>query len=81
MIAFSKGNLDKLLDYNFIWSALFMLIYYFMGVFILHAAFHMTQTDALMNVVLLFSLAETDVVVEKEVVEAMDEKEFAFRSG
>tara|TARA_B110000285_G_C14513648_1_gene333446 strand:- start:85 stop:189 length:105 start_codon:yes stop_codon:yes gene_type:complete len=34
-----------------------------------------------MNVVLLFSLAETDVVVEKEVVEAMDEKEFAFRSG
>jgi hypothetical protein len=42
MIAFSKGNLDKLLDYNFIWSALFMIIYYVMGVFILHAAFHMT---------------------------------------
>ena len=62
MIAFSKGNLDKLLDYNIVWSALFMLMYYFMGVFILHAAFHMTQTDALMNVVLLFSLAETDVV-------------------
>ena len=81
MIAFSKGNLDKLLDYNFIWSALFMIIYYIMGVFILHAAFHMTQTDALMNVVLLFSLAETDVVSEPKKVVDMDPKKFAHMRG
>lgn len=39
-----------------------MLIYYAMAIFIFHAAFHTTQTDALKNIVLLNSLQETDVV-------------------
>mmetsp|Transcript_19374 Transcript_19374/g.29718 ORF Transcript_19374/g.29718 Transcript_19374/m.29718 type:complete len:245 (-) Transcript_19374:276-1010(-) len=55
-IAYSKGNLEVLLDLNFIWSLNFMVMYYVMAIFILHAAFHMVQTDALKNVVLLFSL-------------------------
>lgn len=55
---------------------MFLLMYYIMGIFVLHAAFHMTQTDALNNVVLLFSLKETDVVEEKKKVseEEIDEK-------
>jgi len=56
MIAYSKGNLEVLLDLNFIWSLNFMVMYYVMAMFILHAAFHMVQTDSLKNVVLLFSL-------------------------
>lgn len=62
MIAYSKGDLEILLDINFIWSTVFMLMYYFMGIFVLHAAFHNTQTDALKNIVLLYSLEETDVI-------------------
>lgn len=41
MVAYSKGNLEILLDINFIWSFNFMLIYYVVAIFILHAAFHM----------------------------------------
>ena len=66
MIAYSKGNLEKLLDINFIWSFNFMLIYYVVAIFILHAAFHMIQTDALKNVVMLYSLQEDDVVDENK---------------
>jgi len=42
MIAYSKGNLEQILEINFIWSSLFMLLYYTMAIFIFHAAFHMT---------------------------------------
>jgi len=56
LIAYSKGDLVEILDLNFIWSLIFMVMYYFFSIFILHAAFHMVQTDALKNVVLLFSL-------------------------
>ncbi len=62
LIAYSKGDLVEILDLNFIWSLIFMVMYYFFSIFILHAAFHMVQTDALKNVVLLFSLQETDVI-------------------
>lgn len=41
MIAYSKGNLEFLLDINLIWSLVFMLMYYIIAVYILHAAFHM----------------------------------------
>jgi hypothetical protein len=42
MIAYSKGNLEQILNINFIWSSLFMLLYYTMAIFIFHSAFHMT---------------------------------------
>jgi hypothetical protein len=42
MIAYSKGDLEVLLDINTIWSLIFMLMYYAMAIFILHAAFHHT---------------------------------------
>lgn len=41
MIAYSKGNYDVLLDINPLWSMLFVIFYYFIAIFILHAAFHM----------------------------------------
>jgi hypothetical protein len=56
MIAYSKGNLEQVLEINFIYSSIFMLIYYAMAIFIFHSAFHMSQTDALKNIVLLNSL-------------------------
>jgi hypothetical protein len=40
MITYSKGELEYLLDINFIWSLNFMLMYYFICIFIFHAAFH-----------------------------------------
>lgn len=64
MIAYSKGNVDQLLDINYIWSALFIISYYFISIFLMHALFHNCQTDALKNVVLMFSLDKTDVVEE-----------------
>jgi len=42
MIAYSKGNLEILLDINLIWSLIFMVMYYFIPIFVLHAAFHNT---------------------------------------
>ena len=62
MIAYSKGNLEILLDINLIWSLIFMIMYYFIPIFVLHAAFHNTQTDAVKNIVLLFSLEKTDLL-------------------
>jgi hypothetical protein len=66
MIAYTKGNLDRLLDINFIWSALFLLLYYFVAFFIVHAAFHQTQFVSLKNIVLLNSLKENDLIEEKK---------------
>jgi len=40
MIAYSKGNLESLIEINFYWSFLFMIIYYAFALFFLHAAFH-----------------------------------------
>ena len=56
MIAYSKGDLEQLLNINLTWSLMFMMIYYLVAIFILHAAFHMIQTDSLKNVVMLYSL-------------------------
>jgi len=42
MIAYSKGNLELLLEINTIWSLIFMVMYYAMAIFVLHAAFHNT---------------------------------------
>lgn len=77
MIAYSKGNLEQVLEINLIWSSVFILLYYLMAIFILHAAFHMTQTDALKNIVLLNSLRENDVVqkAKKERTEGADPAE------
>lgn len=61
MIAYSKGNFNEMLDINPLWSMLFVIFYYFMAIFILHAAFHMIQTDALKNTVMMFSLEVDDV--------------------
>lgn len=41
MIAYSKGELAYLLDTNPVYSIMFMLIYYFMLIFVMHAGFHM----------------------------------------
>jgi sterol desaturase/sphingolipid hydroxylase (fatty acid hydroxylase superfamily) len=65
MISFAKGNLEFLLDINVIWSLIFMCMYYSVIVFLLHAAFHMIQTDSLKNIVLLNGLPEMDVVPKK----------------
>jgi hypothetical protein len=40
MIAYSKGNLEILLDINVVWSLIFILMYYLVSIFFLHAAFH-----------------------------------------
>ena len=56
MIAFSKGDLEFLLDINVLWSLIFMTMYYIMNLYLLHAAFHNCQTDALKNIVMLYSL-------------------------
>jgi hypothetical protein len=42
MIAYSKGDLELLLEINVVWSMIFMLLYYFMGIFLMHSAFHQT---------------------------------------
>ena len=42
MIAYSKGDLEEILNINLIWSSVFILMYYLVAIFILHAAFHMT---------------------------------------
>lgn len=64
------------MDINFIWSFNFMLIYYVVAIFILHAAFHMIQTDALKNVVMLYSLQEDDVVDDKPKEEITNLRKF-----
>lgn len=53
-----------------------MLIYYVVAIFILHAAFHMIQTDALKNVVMLYSLEEDDVVDDKPKAEITNMRKF-----
>jgi hypothetical protein len=53
-----------------------MLIYYVVAIFILHAAFHMIQTDALKNVVMLYSLQEDDVVDDKPKEEITNLRKF-----
>lgn len=40
MIAYSKGNIDQLLDINVIWSAFFIITYYMIAIFLMHALFH-----------------------------------------
>jgi hypothetical protein len=40
MLAYSKGNLEVILDINYIWSLNFVGAYYIVVLFILHAAFH-----------------------------------------
>ena len=40
MIAYSKGNLEILLDHNQYWSLIFITMYYILSIFIMHAAFH-----------------------------------------
>lgn len=40
MLAYSKGNLEVILDINYVWSLNFIMMYYIIVLFILHAAFH-----------------------------------------
>jgi len=65
MIAYSKGDLDKLMDINVIWSGLFIIVYYVIAIYLMHAFFHNAQTDALKNIVIRFSLDKTDVIEEE----------------
>jgi hypothetical protein len=62
MIAYAKGNLEDILDINFVWSLNVILIYYIVVIFIMHAAFHQLQADALKRVVMLYSLEKTDII-------------------
>lgn len=66
MISYSKGDLQRLLDINFYYSFIFMMIYYLFQIFMMHSAFHLGQTIAIKNVVMLYSLQETDVIDYKE---------------
>ena len=65
MIAYSKGDLDKLLDINIVWSLIFMIMYYAMVIFTLHAAFHQMQTHSMKKVSLLNSLKENDILPDE----------------
>jgi hypothetical protein len=47
MLGYSKGDLDQILDINFIWSFIFMSLYYSIAIFVIHSAFHYIQTDSL----------------------------------
>ena len=40
LIAYSKGNLEDLLELNIFWSLVFMIMYYMIAIFFIHAAFH-----------------------------------------
>lgn len=75
MIAYSKGDLEELLDLNLNWAFLFILMYYSVAIFLLHAAFHQIQTDSVKNIVLLNSLKEDDVV-QPPVQKIRDIKQF-----
>jgi hypothetical protein len=66
MISYSKGDLQSLLDINFYYSFIFMIVYYLFQIFMMHSAFHLGQTIAIKNVVMLFSLKETDVISYNE---------------
>lgn len=66
MIAYSKGDLEFLLDTNVLYSFLFIFIYYLILIYVMHAGFHMSQTDALKSIVKRFSIKETDVIDMKE---------------
>jgi len=50
MINYSKGNLEVLQDFNFIWSFIFVFLYYMIIVFFMHAAFHAVQADSVKQV-------------------------------
>ena len=76
LIAYSKGNLEDLLELNIFWSLVFMVMYYMIAIFFIHAAFHHVQTDALKNVVLLHTLKETDVISDVVKEEITDPKHF-----
>ena len=65
MISYGKGELEHLLDVNLVWSTIFMIIYYVFAVYLAHAAFQFVHTDALKNVILLYSLEQPDVVEKK----------------
>ena len=67
MINYAKGNLNVLQDFNAVWSAVFIFLYYMIIVFFLHAAFHMVQTVSAMRTNLRTGLREADPFVEKEV--------------
>jgi hypothetical protein len=56
MIFYSKGNLNSLLEINYIWSFIFLLIYYFLTIFLSLGAFHQIQVDSLKRVVLINGL-------------------------
>lgn len=62
MIAYSKGDLEEILDINLTWSFVFILLYYFGGIYFMHAAFHHTQTNALLSTVLRFSISREDIL-------------------
>ena len=62
MIAYSKGDLEFLLDTNPLYSMAFLFMYYIMLIYIMHSGFHMTQTDALKSVVKRYSIKDTDII-------------------
>jgi len=64
MLAYSKGNLEQILNINIYWAFVFILIYYIVILFLLHASMHHIQTSSLKNIVLLNSLKETDILPE-----------------
>jgi hypothetical protein len=62
MITYAKGNLDLIIEMNSIWSFLFLLVYYFLVLFFMTAAFHHIQFESLKNIVLLQSLPEENII-------------------
>ena len=66
MIAYSKGDLEFLLETNPLYSIMFLAIYYMVLIYVMHSGFHMTQTDALKSVVKRYSIKDTDVIDEND---------------
>lgn len=66
MLAYSKGNLEQILNINQYWAFVFILFYYVIILFLLHAAMHHIQTSSLKNIVLLNSLKETDILPDDD---------------
>lgn len=73
MINYSKGNLNVLQNYNAVWSTLFIFLYYMSIVFLIHAAFHMVQTESVMLRSLRTGLREkSDPFVKEEEQKQVD---------
>lgn len=65
MINYAKGNINHLLDYNALWSFIFIFLYYMNISFLMHAAFHSVQMFSLINTNVRAGISEGDAAFFK----------------